>query len=129
MNRKNGFVSRFFNFIYKGQVERNLRTIEAYQSEIERHQEGETIEDSSQSAQQKTKPVLKEKVVSQIILNINKILTFVCIGSFIVMIVYAFVYPDKPIPDIIQNAFFTTLGWFGSAFASFFQIDKEITKS
>ena len=28
-------------------------------------------------------------------------------------------------PNIIQNAFFTTLGWFGSAFANFFQIDRE----
>ena len=126
MNRKDKFLSRFFNYIYKGEIELPVRIIEAFEAEIEPIREGEQIEANQQLTQPIQPSIKREKVVSQVILSVNQLLTFVCIGSFIVMIVYSFVYPDKPIPDIIQNAFFTTLGWFGSAFANFFQIDKEI---
>ncbi|WP_293164701.1 hypothetical protein [Okeania sp. SIO2C9] len=37
------------------------------------------------------------------------------------IIVYPVVYPGKSVPDIIQNAFFTRLGWFGGALGTFFQ--------
>ena len=123
MNRKNRFLSRFFDYIYKGEINVPQRTVEIFEVEVEDTQIEQSHPKNKQPLPQSNSS--KEQVVSQVILNVNKILTFVCIGSFIVMIIYAFVYPDKPIPDIIQNAFFTTLGWFGSAFANFFQIDRE----
>ena len=127
MNRKDKFLSRFFNYIYKGEIELPVRTVEIFEAEIEPIREGKQIKTNQQLTQPIQPSLKREKVVSQVILSVNKLLTFVCVGSFIVMIIYAFIYPDKPIPDIIQNAFFTTLGWFGSAFANFFQIDKEVS--
>lgn len=126
MNRKNGFFSRFLNYIYKGEIQLPpTPIIEVNMIEIEPIPEGEEIEMNKQSQQPK-QPSLK--VVDQIILNINKLLTAVCLVSFIAMIIYVFIYPDKSIPDVLQNAFFTTLGWLGSAFANFFHIDKNNTK-
>ncbi|MDJ0717310.1 MAG: hypothetical protein QNJ54_24350 [Prochloraceae cyanobacterium] len=117
-HNKNKFLSRFFNYIYKGEIESPVRTIEALQAEIKRIEEGDKIKANQELKLTIQESFKREQVISQVILNVNKLLTFICIGSFIVMVVYPFVYPDKPIPDIIQNTFFTTLGWFGSAFAN-----------
>ncbi|MGK7899637.1 MAG: hypothetical protein AB4372_39990, partial [Xenococcus sp. (in: cyanobacteria)] len=135
-SRNDRFLSRFFNYIYKGEIEVPVRTIEVLEAEIETavrtievlEAEIETVREGQQieANQQLTSSTSsRKKIVSDLVLRINKVLTFVCIGSFILMAIYVFVYPDKPIPDIFQNAFFSTLGWFGSAFANFFQVDKE----
>ena len=61
----------------------------------------------------------------RIITQINRLLMIVCIASFIFIFIYSFIYPDKPIPDLMQNAFFTTLGWFGGILGAFFQVDQN----
>ncbi|MGB5770840.1 MAG: hypothetical protein WBM32_13385 [Crocosphaera sp.] len=61
----------------------------------------------------------------RIITQINRLLMIVCISSFIFIFIYSFIYPDKPIPDLMQNAFFTTLGWFGGILGAFFQVEQN----
>jgi hypothetical protein len=56
---------------------------------------------------------------SKIVISINIILGIICLSSFFFIIFYLLVNTDKAIPEIIQNTFFTTLGYFGSAFISF----------
>lgn len=56
---------------------------------------------------------------SKIVVSINIILGIICLSSFFFIIFYLLVHTDKDIPEIIQNTFFTTLGYFGSAFISF----------
>ena len=70
-------------------------------------------------------PQETRKRTSELIININKILTIILILSFLTIVFYPFIYPEKPIPDIAQNAFFLTLGWFGSALALFLRFDDK----
>ncbi len=58
---------------------------------------------------------------AQVILIINWFLIVICAGCFAVIIIYALFFADKPVPDLIQNAFFTILGWFGGALGAFFE--------
>jgi hypothetical protein len=62
----------------------------------------------------------------RLIVQINWLLMGVCAISFISMIIYSLVYPNRAIPDLIQNSFFTTLGWFGGVLATFFKVDQSI---
>ena len=115
------FLSRFLDYIYKGEVERPVRLVESFEVEVDRSSAGETSSRRQQSASTRS----KEIVVGQVIININRVLTFICLGSFLTMAIFSIKYPAQPIPDILQNSFFVTLGWFGSAFTNFFQVDRN----
>lgn len=58
---------------------------------------------------------------------IDTVLMIVCITSFISIFIYSLIYPDKPIPDLIQNTFFTILGWFGGTVGAEVYIDDMDT--
>lgn len=64
------------------------------------------------------------QVKLRLIVYINWLLMGICTLSFFSMLIFIFTYPDKAIPDLIQNAFFTTLGWFGGVLATFFKVDQ-----
>lgn len=72
-----------------------------------------TIRKNSNSVVQKTK--------CQMIIIINAILSIVCISSFVYIIVFTILYRDCKIPDIIQNTFSLTLGYFASALLTFIE--------
>ena len=55
----------------------------------------------------------------RIIIQINRLVGVVCLGSFIFIIIHPFTQADKDIPETIQNAFSMTLGYFVSALVSF----------
>lgn len=120
-------LSRFLNYIYKGEVERPARLIESFEIEVDRKVGADEnfVRETSDTNQQPVSTHSKEIVVSKVILNINRVLTFICLSSFLTMAVFSIKYPTQPIPDILQNSFFVTLGWFGSAFTNFFQVDRN----
>lgn len=66
-----------------------------------------------------------KQVKLRLIIQINWLLMGVCTLSFLSMLAFAFIYPDKEIPDLVQNAFFTTLGWFGGILATFFKVEQS----
>lgn len=67
----------------------------------------------------------RDQVTYKLILGINKLLISICGLCFLVILFYAFVFPDKSVPDTIQNAFYATLGWFGGALGTFFQESQK----
>lgn len=56
--------------------------------------------------------------------KINWILLAAFSSSLFVIVFYALFYPEKSVPEIIKNIFFTVLGWFGCAFLDFYKIQK-----
>jgi hypothetical protein len=111
--KRYSFLSRFLSYTFQGRLQRPHSSVEDNQDLEEILIEEVDIEPESQ------------QVRNKLIITINWVLVIVCIISFSFLIAYLLLYPDKPVPDIIQNAFFTTLGWFGGALSSFFQIDKN----
>jgi hypothetical protein len=63
----------------------------------------------------------RDLVKIKLIMGINRLLIAICGLCFLVILIYPFVFPDKSVPDTIQNAFYATLGWFGGALGAFFQ--------
>ncbi len=57
----------------------------------------------------------------RMVLGMNWIVSAVCISSFVGVMVFAFLYPAEDVPDVIQNAFSVTLGYFVSAVVSFLE--------
>jgi hypothetical protein len=121
MNSSIRFLNRFFRYILTGQRRysrpRDIIPIEEFN----------LIEASSKTSVKDSQDHVpsREQIRGQLILSINKLLLLICAISFVAVIVYPFIYPDKAVPDIIQNAFFTTLGWFGGALGTFFQTEKN----
>jgi hypothetical protein len=117
MNKTADFFKRFFLYIFFGRV--NTSDLELVipmeELDIER-----TKQPSSGS-----KDLSKDQVRNQLIITINRVLVVVCSASFVTIIIYSLFYPDRMVPDVIQNAFFTTLGWFGGALGTFFQTDQK----
>ncbi|MBA2750475.1 MAG: hypothetical protein H0U45_17540 [Tatlockia sp.] len=113
MNNINQFISRFFKYTFLGKIENSERIVDINSGEIE-------LKPSP-----KFQSFSQDQVRLQLITRINWFLLIVCGVSFTVIVLYALAYPSKPVPDIIQNAFFTTLGWFGGALGTFFQIDQN----
>lgn len=112
------FLSRFLNYMYKGELENSIRTVESFEVEVKRTSKKKPVKTGKTASS-------KEAVLGKIVVSINRVLTFVCLASFVAMVMFSFVYPNEPVPDTMQNSFFMTLGWFGSAFANYFQIDQE----
>lgn len=113
MSNINQFISRFFKYTFLGKIENSKRIVDINLGETE------------QSPLPKSQLSSQEQVRLRLIARINWFLLIVCGVSFTVIVVYALAYPSKPIPDLIQTAFFTTLGWFGGAVGTFFQIDPN----
>ena len=67
--------------------------------------------------------LLKER--SKIILLINRVIAFICVASFIVIIVISLSFDNKPIPEILQNSFSITLGYYGSALMSYLEVKNQ----
>ncbi len=47
------------------------------------------------------------------------------IVCLLTMVIYAVFYRSEKVPDYISNPFYTVLGWFGNAYASFLRIDQK----
>ncbi|NET09169.1 MAG: hypothetical protein F6K16_31595 [Symploca sp. SIO2B6] len=115
------FIRKFYRVMFLGQFNEQSRTgganVDVYDIDII-----EVISDTPHNIAP-TNP--KEKVRNQLILIINWVLVIVCSTSFAVIIFYAVFYPSKTVPGVVQNAFFTTLGWFGGALGTFFQSENS----
>jgi hypothetical protein len=106
------FLTRFLKYTFLGKIDSSKRIIEI--NEVNPLPE----------RQPEQKPTSKEQIRNQLIVRINWVLMGVCIVSFVVIIIYALLLPGQAVPDIIQNAFFTTLGWFGGALGTFFEREQ-----
>lgn len=112
MNNISKFTSRYWQFTFLGKVRSTSDIIDIDEVNIEQPSE--------------RKISTEKRVKVQIIIQINRLLMGVCILSFLFIIIYPFVYPDKVVPDLIKNSFLLTLGWFGGIFSAFFQVDQKI---
>lgn len=118
------FIKRYFRFAFFGKIRKAKRS----NPELVYPLEEVNIENQSEK-QPPFKEASKEQVRNRLIVRINWLLMFVCILSFAFIIIHPFVQHDKPVPDIIQNAFFTTLGWFGGVLGAFFQVEQNDNSS
>ncbi|MGR3278549.1 hypothetical protein ACSYAD_25980 [Acaryochloris marina NIES-2412] len=122
------YLNNFFIFFFNGKINYGVyRKVEVYTSEKDVSKiDDETryrLDKSSEFSQiNKSKSGI---TATKIILSVNKLLSIICLLSFIAILIYPFFFPNKTTPDTIQNAFFTTLGWLGSAFVNFFQFNKK----
>ena len=118
MNKFLEFFSKYIRFIWSGKTDFDEKKVDIDATEI--------IDTDEMNIVEKDNKELSEKETKlRIITQINRLLMIVCIASFIFIFIYSFIYPDKPIPDLMQNAFFTTLGWFGGILGAFFQVDQN----
>lgn len=117
-----GLFHRFFDYFLFGKVHIFLQSIPIDVVNIE-DDKGEQI--TSGSVQDSTPSSSVERVRSKLITKINQVLTFICCTSFLIIIFYAIFRQDEPVPETIQTAFWTTLGWFGGALGTFFQFDSS----
>jgi hypothetical protein len=67
----------------------------------------------------------RDQAACKLILVIDKLLIAISSPSFLVTIIYPFVFPGESVPDAIQNAFYATFGWFGGALGTFFQVNQK----
>jgi hypothetical protein len=107
------FLARFYKYMFLGIQEVPERITDINSIEIQRE------------STEATTTISNEQARIQLINKINWLLMVVCGISFLVIIIYVIFYPGKSIPDIIQNTFSITLGWFGGALGTFFQIDQN----
>lgn len=129
MNKITNFLTRFYKYMFLGQIENRESDSSLSVEEIpveELYPEPVENETKPQSQKQKKRRYLStEQIRNKLIIRINAVLVIVCCASFIVILIYTLFYPEKSVPDIIQNAFFTTLGWFGGALGTFFQVEND----
>ncbi len=112
------FFSKYIKFIWSGKTNFSQKKVNVDTTEI--------IDIAAMNiVEQDNKEPSEKETKLRIITQINRLLMIVCIASFIFIFIYSFIYPDKPIPDLMQNAFFTTLGWFGGILGAFFQVDQN----
>jgi hypothetical protein len=69
-----------------------------------------------------------DEIRNRIIIQINRLVGFICLASFAFIIVYTFTNPDRKIPDIIQNTFSMTLGYFVSSLITFLERQTRKTQ-
>lgn len=68
------------------------------------------------------------KVVSIVILQINRVLLAICILSFAAIITYPLINPKVTLPEVIPNTFALTVGYFGSALVTFLEKNSKSRK-
>ncbi len=118
MKKITKFLSRYLRFIWSGKTNFSNRTVDVDEANIVDIGEVNIQPPNNQEPSEKE---TKLRIITQI----NRLLITVCITSFIFIFIYSFIYPDKPIPDLMQNAFFTTLGWFGGLLGALFQVEQN----
>jgi hypothetical protein len=116
------FFTDFFNFAFLGITSTHGRVIDIDEANPEKNLSKRIVDIDEANLEQ-------QEVKNQLVIRINWVLMAVCILSFTFTLIYPFLYPDKPVPDIIQNAFFTTLGWFGGVLGAFFQVEQNKSSS
>ena len=117
MNNLAKFFVKFIKFAFLGKVKSSRRIIDVDEADIRRSPNPRIVDIDEANPEQKSR--------IKLVTRINWLLMVICLSSFIFMFVYLLIYPDKPVPDLIQNAFFTTLGWFGGILGAFFQVNQN----
>ena len=115
MNKIKRFLNRFLKFAFLGKIPSTRPIVDIDESFLEPTNQINTNADESS----------QDQIKNQLIIKINWLLMIVCAVSFGFIIIYPLIYPDKAVPDIIQNAFFTTLGWFGGVLGAFFKVEQN----
>ena len=80
---------------------------------------------ANENCQQQDKKSEQYHQKNKLIITINRLSMVLCISSFVVILIYSLIYPDRSIPSIIENTCFITLGWFGGILAAFFEIEQD----
>ncbi|MDJ0597456.1 MAG: hypothetical protein QNJ37_01215 [Crocosphaera sp.] len=80
---------------------------------------------SNENYQQQDQKLEQYNQKNKLIITIKRLLMVLCVSSFVVILIYILIYPDRSIPSIIENTFFITLGWFGGILAAFFEIEQD----
>ncbi len=80
---------------------------------------------SNENYQQQDQKLEQYNQKNKLIITIKRLLMVLCVSSFVVILIYILIYPDRSIPSIIENTFFITLGWFGGILAASFQIELD----
>lgn len=121
MKENSNFVQRFIQFCFSEKIENAENIIDIDEVNIV------DVNETPPEKQGKihTPYVSESQTKIQIVTQINRLLMAVCLLSFLFTIIYPFIHPDKPIPDLIPNTFFTTLGWFGGILGAFFKFDQN----
>lgn len=118
MNKFIKFFSKYIKFIWLGKANFNRNNFDVDETDVINVGAVNIVEENNKEPSER-------KTKLRIITQINRLLMIVCITSFIIICFYSLFYPDKAIPDLMQNAFFTTLGWFGGILGAFFQVDQN----
>ncbi|MDZ8222546.1 hypothetical protein [Nostoc sp. ChiVER01] len=99
----------FFKYTFLGEVRESESSIEI----------AELSEDNSSLSEVGLS--FRDYTRSKIIILINWVLMIVCLSCFVVIIIYSLFLRSEKIPDIIQNTFSLSLGWFGSSLVTFLE--------
>lgn len=109
-------IVRFLKYTFLGEIDgRTIRIVKVEAFGRKKAQEKE----------QELSPNVDTKNKNRIILGVNWILAIILVVCLLTMVVYAVFYRSEKVPDYISNPFYTVLGWFGNAYASFLRIDQK----
>ena len=105
-------IVRFLKYTFLGEIEgRTIRIVK--------------VEAFGRKKEQELYPNVDTKNKNRIILGVNWILAIILVVCLLTMVIYAVFYRSEKVPDYISNPFYTVLGWFGNAYASFLRIDQK----
>jgi hypothetical protein len=109
-------MKEFFSYLFLRRPSRDIDTDTAesvdvvdFSTDPEAHGEGPR------------QPSEDDLLRNRIIVQINRIIGFICIASFIFILWYAAARSGGEVPDTIKNTFSMTLGYFVSALITFLE--------
>jgi hypothetical protein len=70
---------------------------------------------------ERTEHHLDRVTARKVVLTINRALAGTLVLGFVFIISFSLYYPDRSIPDIVQNIVAGTVGYFGSALTSYLE--------
>ncbi len=118
-------VADFLRYTFLGKLNKQAQptAYEDVEAVDEETIEGDLTGKADTTYRDRSEDLLRKKIIIQI----NRLVGFICLVSFVFIIVYTFIRPDKQIPDIIQNTFSMTLGYFVSALIAFLERKSQPT--
>ena len=106
------FIKDYFNFLYSTKTSNVIRI-------------GAVKSSSEKNVRTKTKPASIRLLRFKIGLIVTYTMTFLIIVSFVGIVIYSCLFPDREMPMILHDTFIAILGYFGGTFMAFVKISEK----
>ncbi len=105
------YLFSFYNFLFSYSKCNPLDILQVYEVDVTDSRNSKNNNSATINA------ITKRKVV--VLINIT--FAIICLITFGIICYYCILLPNHDIPEFLQNTFMLTLGYYGSAFLTFFE--------